>query len=232
MATKIDVLVNRIKKDFSNKKFVRGQIDISPADFMKLVKATGDGMVSDGNFEIDSENEDQFHALCLWFSGNPDFNKLKKGNDLNKGLMIQGSVGAGKSIAVRIFIDIIERFNLSGLIGGSPRMVSTHTVCNDIETLGIAETKKYINYNWYCFDDLGDEPLEVQPPYKSTKVEAFRRIISERYEKHVINGQITIATTNFNFDMIDKYYGVRVGSRCRQMFNPIALVGKDRRKIT
>lgn len=219
-----------VRADLETAKVVRRQIPLEPYQVLELITEIGSGPDFEGkDFVIDTANQAQYYALALYFTGNPEFNELKPGNDINRGLMLQGRVGTGKTIALRLFIELITRLKLGKYLNGLPRLVTTNAVCDDLEALGIWNTRKYINYNWYCFDDLGDEPLEVQQPYKSLKIEAFRRILGERYDNFKKDGQITIASTNLNFDLIGKYYGVRIESRAREMFNVLTFNGEDRR---
>ena len=208
----------------------RPQINLTPAEVLELITEIGKGEDFEGeDFTIAKDREPQYYALALYFTGNPAFNELKPGNDLTRGLMLQGTVGTGKTLALRLFVELATRLKMGNYLGGLPRLVSTNAVCDELEALGIWQTRKYVNYNWYCFDDLGDEPLEVQQPYKSLKFEAFRRILGDRYDKFKSTGQITIASTNLNFALMGKYYGVRIESRAKEMFNVISFTGEDKR---
>jgi DNA replication protein DnaC len=80
----------------------------------------------------------------------------------------------------------------------------------------------------YCFDDLGTEETKS---HFGNKINVMAEIILNRYDNKTAMGwEFTHVTTNLSADEIEQYYGSRVRSRFREMFNAITLNGNDRRK--
>ena len=71
----------------------------------------------------------------------------------------------------------------------------------------------------YCFDDLG---AEKQIKHFGNDCNVMAEILISRYEQFTQNNSITHITTNLSASELESYYGNRVRSRLRNMFNIIA----------
>lgn len=80
----------------------------------------------------------------------------------------------------------------------------------------------------YCFDDLG---AEKQIKHFGNDCNVMAEILISRYEQFIENNSITHITTNLSASELENYYGNRVRSRLRNMFNLIAFdrEAKDKR---
>ena len=80
----------------------------------------------------------------------------------------------------------------------------------------------------YCFDDLG---AEKQIKHFGNDCNVMAEILMSRYEQFIENNTVTHITTNLSASELENYYGNRVRSRLRNMFNLIAFerVAKDKR---
>jgi len=80
----------------------------------------------------------------------------------------------------------------------------------------------------YCFDDLG---VESSLKYYGNQCNVLGEILLTRYELFVAKGLLTHATTNCNSSENENFYGNRVRSRMREMFNLVAFdkEAKDKR---
>jgi len=80
-----------------------------------------------------------------------------------------------------------------------------------------------------CFDDLGAESTFK---YYGYQCNVMGEILLSRYDHFISNHMLTHATTNLSASELEDYYGNRVRSRMREMFNLIAFDGgaKDKRK--
>ena len=85
----------------------------------------------------------------------------------------------------------------------------------------------YQNQVGACFDDLG---TERQGKHYGDAANVMEQIILNRYDNTNAPWYYTHITTNLTADEIENYYGTRVRSRMREMFNLITLEGEDRRK--
>ncbi len=70
----------------------------------------------------------------------------------------------------------------------------------------------------FCFDDLG---VESNLKHFGNECNVMGEILLSRYEMFVANKAITHVTTNLSSSEIEQFYGNRVRSRMREMFNLI-----------
>jgi DNA replication protein DnaC len=179
-------------------------------------------------FTIDEENINVVELLCLYFSGDPEFEKL--GYSLKKGIMLSGPKGVGKSTLMKLFrANQVQSYALT----------SCRTVAGDYQKDGYDAIAKYSriltesrnifnhkNYG-YCFDDLG---TEGDRKHFGDQMNVMREILLNRYDKCPLNS--TFLTTNLTPEEITNIYGDRVFDRCIEMFNSIEFseTAKSRRK--
>jgi hypothetical protein len=147
--------------------------------------------------------------------------------DPEKGLMIVGNIGSGKTTLMSVFRD-----------GPNPyRIISTREVAETWKKEG--DIYKYCSLNYskvlnspfgnrpigVCFDDLG---IENKTKNYGDEANAMEEVLLNWYDKKVFN-QVHI-TTNLTPDEIEVKYGKRVRSRMREMFNLVQFDGGDLRK--
>lgn len=183
-------------------------------------------------FYLDEWNRDQFHAGCLYFSGDSRFEALGDNFSLNKGVMYYGDFGCGKTALMEIFqmnpyrpfkishchdiadeyakhgSDAIDKF--AGMQPAYPQL-----------TFGHKETGR-------CLDELG---VEEEKKNFGNKSNVIQEILLKVYRNKLFH--LWHATTNLTrSDMID-FYGGKVGSRSYEMFNVIKFSpdAPDRRRF-
>jgi DNA replication protein DnaC len=183
-------------------------------------------------FRIDGDNHAVIKALCQYFTGDPSFEKTDDGYSLKKGIMLCGPVGTGKTTIMKLFRanqrrsfqwitcrELADRFKKDGEellhVWSNPINVPAH-----IDTF-------WQNQLGACFDDLGTEGTKK---HYGDAVNVMADILLNRYDQAVIPFHYTHITTNLTSDEIEQYYGSRVRSRMREMFNMLVLGGEDRRK--
>ncbi len=181
---------------------------------------------------LDEYVEPVFNQLCLYFSNNALFES--NGLSLNKGIMLIGNVGVGKT-------DLLKAFRKN------KRQCFLPVTCNEVEEKcrdkglrysetfagpvpGHGNTPQYFfqhQVGW-MFDDLGTEGIIKE---YGNQLEVMEKIIHMRYmlKEHVPFNTMHL-TTNIPVDDLEKRYGYRMRSRVREMFNVITLPGPDRRK--
>lgn len=189
-------------------------------------------------FMIDSDNELVIDALCRYFADSDSFYDTKvtlNEPDLDKGIWLQGNPGSGKTLIMEIFNELLVQ-RLQGF-----GFVSCCDVAKDFSIGGYNAILKWGNHSFrhgsstldyskpvtVLFDDMGTEPMAL---YYGNSVNVMEDVIQDRYRHFVKRGMRTHLTTNLAGKEIRERYGERVSSRARQMFNQIALTGKDRRK--
>ena len=141
------------------------------------------------------------------------------GLDLQKGILLAGPIGCGKTSLMTIMKHL-------------PSADSKYSIkpCRDISFEFIQDGYEVIhryskgklyqaNPRNICFDDLG---LENNLKYYGNECNVMAEILLSRYDLFISNKIITHVTTNLAASEIEHAYGNRVRSRLRQMFNLIA----------
>lgn len=170
-------------------------------------------------FTVDAHNRDVLLDMTKYFIGDDS-----SSFNLQKGLMICGKVGTGKSFLMKVFRSFASALKNEQRIF---RNIGTKQILFEMtEAKNIAAAKKYFTGN-YCLDDIGAERVEVK--IYGDSVSAIEEILFMRHENYTKFGLITHATTNLMPDDIEDRYGERVGSRLNEMFNFVILQGPDRR---
>ncbi len=150
-------------------------------------------------------------------------NAIKQGLSLQKGIMLCGPVGAGKT----------SLMHLLRLILPEPRSYMIKS-CRDISFEfhkdGYEVIHRYSKKSFafspgnkipksICFDDLG---AEQNLKHFGNECNVISEILLSRYDLFISDGLVTHITTNLNASEIEKQYGLRVRSRLREMMNVIS----------
>jgi DNA replication protein DnaC len=183
------------------------------------------------DFVIDDNNCDAFKAMCLYATGNEKFSTAGEGFSLKKGILICGPIGTGKSTLMRLFrsnqhqsYSFISCRSIADLFKMEGEAI-IHRFSKPLVVPADASTF-YKGTIGTCFDDLGTEGVKKHFGDASN---VMAEIISNRYDNNIPHNMIHL-TTNLTADEIQEYYGERVRSRMREMFNTIMLTGGDRRR--
>ncbi len=143
----------------------------------------------------------------------------KFGINLNKGILLSGPVGVGKTSIMnimRLFEPAKERF-----IMRSCRDVSFEFIKDGYETIHKYSRNSFNKHEpqTWCFDDLG---IENTLKYYGNECNVMAEVLLSRYDLFVSRKLLTQLSTNLSASEIDNVYGNRVRSRMREMFNLIA----------
>lgn len=151
------------------------------------------------------------------------------GIDLNKGILLTGPVGCGKTslmLLFRLFEPTQNRFIIK-----SCRDVSFEFIKDGYDVVHRYSRLSYKNHEpiSYCFDDLG---TENNLKFYGNECNIMAEILLSRYDQFVSRKLLTHITTNLSASEIEQYYGNRVRSRMRELFNLIAFdsLTTDKRK--
>lgn len=168
-------------------------------------------------WKMDSQNSEIVTDICHYFAADSKFSK-----DLNKGLMLIGGVGVGKST----LMDFFKKNQVA-----SYRLISCRDIESDFSSQG-EKSVQYCSYNvhvatnsdpfghqeiGFCFDDLG---TEANAKHYGKEKNVMAEIILNRYDNR-LDYRSTHITTNLTAEELKTQYGSRVTDRMREMFNLI-----------
>lgn len=195
------------------------------------------GQIFDKPFVIDQSNSIIFELLCYYFSQDKMFISIAEqaglmGVSLDKGILLCGSYGTGKTWMMKLFQknqrhcymmrnakELADLYEKSGEEAIEDYLKPVKNAVNDTAVF-------YQPYLGLCIDDIGTDSTKVNYGNK-------KNVIGDILEKRYANGNIGVgfhATTNLTAKGIEDFYGGRVSSRMREIFNVIELNGTDRRK--
>jgi DNA replication protein DnaC len=170
------------------------------------------------HFAMDEVDYPVVHRLLAYFLRH-EAEATRLGMDLNKGLLLSGPVGCGKS-------------SLMALMRTIPHPPHQFTIrpCRDVSFELLEEGYKVVgrysklSFNShgpriYCFDDLG---AEQNLKYFGNECNVMGEILLSRYDLFVSQRMLTHITTNLQASEVEAAYGNRVRSRMREQLNLVA----------
>jgi hypothetical protein len=185
------------------------------------------------HFTIDATNQPVLEAVLAYFMQDEVLCQ-KAGLNPQKGLLVLGPVGCGKTTTMQLFAG--SRFRLiatrdvarSFLREGYPVLEKYGSQSFVKKSTGYGAQLKYDQPITYCFDDLG---VEQNAKLYGNNCNVMAEVLLDRYDQFMRRRMITHMTTNLNAEEIEQLYGDRVRSRLREMFNLICFPpeAKDRR---
>ncbi len=184
------------------------------------------------HFQIIPQDYEPVHKLLTWFLQD-ETQAQQLGLNLHKGILLTGPIGFGKTSLMslmRILVPPPQRFGIK-----SCREITFDFIKDGFDTIQRYSSYAYNNTtnpplpHTHCFDDLG---AESTLKYYGNQCNVMGEILLSRYDHFINNHMITHATTNLSASELESYYGNRVRSRMREMFNLIAFdsAAKDKRK--
>ena len=175
------------------------------------------------HFEMTKYNQHHIDALCYYFAGEKEFEKMGGDFSLQKGICLQGPYGCGKST-------ILSAFQTNQHM--SYRIVSVLDIDDHYEKGGIQAIEQYYGHSslpaeattmfgqqegGWLFDDVGQE--EGVKAHFANRVNVVDTIFKRRYTKHIPYNR-THMTTNFNAKELSQLYPFMASSgRFSEMFN-------------
>ena len=173
-------------------------------------------------FKIFKRDRPLIRKLCAYTINDSKAAK-RYGISLQKGVLLSGPVGCGKTSLMKL---------LRYIIPGKPtyEMIPSRNVVFSFNHLGYKAIEDYGNSNFFCFDDLGIEPYGR---FYGKDCNVMGEILLSRHELYLNTHRKlrTHVTTNLNAEELEERYGNRVRSRMRELFNLIAFSkdAKDKR---
>ena len=179
-------------------------------DFEKMLNYLDvKGKILFGNhFRIYSEDHGILHKLCNYFIR--DSENCKKYNlDPDKGLLLSGPVGCGKTTFMKLLRHLVPHQR-------KYEVIPCRNIVFSFNHIGFKTVEDYGNNSFICFDDMGVEPVGR---FYGRDCNVIGEIMLSRYEFFTTYKIRTHATTNLDVEELEDRYGSRVRSRMRQLFN-------------
>lgn len=173
------------------------------------------------DFVADDRCSPTIDLICQRVARSADFNQQSHTYSLEKGIMLLGGIGSGKTLLMRGLVKLYGFFDYYLTI------LPTYRLTEVFQKDGVKVYGRFLNYDIttdnLILDDMGAETV-VSHFGQVTNV--VSEVLLRRYDE----AQITFGTSNLDQKSLRSYYGERVWSRMRSMFNFIELKGDDRRK--
>ncbi len=170
-------------------------------------------------FKIYVEDHDIIFKLCNYFI-KEEKNCERLNIDVNKGILLSGPVGCGKTSLMRLMRYIVP-------LQKPYKIIPARNIVFGFNHIGYKIIESYGNGQFFCFDDLGVEPVGR---HYGKDCNVMGEVILSRYDLFSFPDPArrikTHATTNLNAQELEERYGNRVRSRMRAMFN---LIGFEKR---
>ena len=196
-------------------------LPLAYADFQSLFCEFGTICLHNRNqakdFVIDKNNEPMIEQLYYYITNNSTFS-----GDLDKGIMLQGKYGCGKTILLETYSSLhnhaVRRFHLN-------QPLFTFIKSMELQEQIVKQSASVFARRPLVIDEFGRESKTVQD-YGNVS-----RPISELLSLRSDIGVVTHGTTNFTFATLssNEFYGGMIGDRLKVMFNFITLNGESRR---
>ncbi|TLX75985.1 cell division protein ZapE [Labilibacter sediminis] len=184
------------------------------------------------HFELKSEDMPIIRKLFAYIIRDKE-NTINEGLDPNKGVMLCGPIGAGKTSLMHLMRLLLPE-------NKSYQIKSCRDISFEFHKDGYDVIHRYSRKSFaispgnkipktICFDDLG---AEQNLKHFGNQCNVLSEILLSRYDLFISDGLITHITTNLNASEIENQYGARVRSRLREMLNVISFPdeAKDKRK--
>ncbi|MUP45872.1 ATPase [Gramella sp. BOM4] len=182
-------------------------------DFPKiLVYLNAKGKILFGEkFKIYKKDKEILLKLCSYFIKDKE-NCKKFDIDLDKGLLLTGPVGCGKTSLMKLLHFLVPHQR-------KYVVMPCRNIVFAFNHLGYKTIEDYGESSFFCFDDMGVEP---KGRHYGKDCNVIGEILLSRYDLFLETKLKTHATTNLNAEELEERYGNRVRSRMRELFNLIA----------
>lgn len=163
-------------------------------------------------FEMSRADWPIIRKLILYHVGDRELCE-EAGIDLNKGILLLGPIGCGKTTMMQLF-------QLLSFREQRYRIIPTKKIAFEFQASGYEVIHRIGKSTApICLDDLG---LEQSIKFYGNDCNTIAEILLQRYEMYRQEGVLTHATTNLTSSELENLYGNRVRSRMREMFNLVS----------
>lgn len=169
--------------------------------------------LSNGEFHIDEDNVDAVETVACWLA-----RRGCEGMDPNKGILLIGNVGSGKTLLMRAASRVIS--DAYGVRAFGVKSCAELVRMFNQDGYG-GDLDRWIDAPHICLDDMGTEGEAI---HFGKRTNLIGEIIEARYDRLMRGSKTwTNITTNLGADAIRANYGERVYSRITHMCNVIGV---------
>ena len=173
-------------------------------------------------YVVDDDNAATLRSIAQWMVAD-----ASNGIDPNRGLLLRGPVGTGKSDMMRGLSAAMTTAGGTGFpVVSVKRIVYEYSRSDERVEQGPSVVMRYAAIDHLCLDDLGTE--EDGKHYGKT-VSVIADLIAFRYDRWRTGHGITHITTNLDNAALCAKYDERTVSRLSEIVNVLAVPGADRR---
>lgn len=189
------------------------------------------------DFTLTDKNKKILNLLFLYFIGSKDFPELMytltgTRGSLNKGNMLVGGVGVGKTLFFKIFKD----FTKSTIGVNSYQSIEAIDIINEVTVSGASSFDKFTHNKTngtptpitFYIDDIASKNENVK--HFGTDYNVIEHLLYLRYNVFSRYGILTHTSTNIYPAQMKNVYDIRTIDRFKEMFNIIELDGLSWRK--
>lgn len=160
------------------------------------------------DFRIFESDMDILFMLCNYIIRDEEMCE-KMNLDLNKGLLITGPVGCGKTSIMKLLKHLVPHQK-------TYEVIPCRNIVFSFNHIGFKAIEDYGDSGYFCFDDLGVEPLGR---YFGQDCNVLGEILLSRHDLLLSNKIKTHITSNLKAAELEERYGQRVRSRMKNLFN-------------
>lgn len=178
-------------------------------------------------FTLDEFSTPAVNLISCRVAKSDDFEKLSPTYDNDKGIMLLGPIGSGKTLLMQGLIEVARYFDPMSTF----RILPTYALTEEFARNGVdvfsrcrvGSSEVNPSVDGLVLDDMGAEAIMN---HYGQPTNVIAELILRRYDQRAQ----TFGTSNLDQKTLRRFYGERVWSRMKSMFNFIELKGHDRRK--
>jgi DNA replication protein DnaC len=178
-------------------------------------------------FTLDEFSTPAVNLISCRVAKSDDFEKLSPTYDNDKGIMLLGPIGSGKTLLMQGLIEVARYFDPMSTF----RILPTYALTEEFARNGVDVYSRFrvgsseVNpsVDGLVLDDMGAEAIMN---HYGQPTNVIAELILRRYDQRAQ----TFGTSNLDQKTLRRFYGERVWSRLKSMVNFIELKGHDRRK--